>query len=187
MMKSAPLAVIEFSLHLLFGRLHGAVRERHGASSAWWEGVVGSHRRHRRARHPGGLAARSPAALPPQAERQAEQHTHCLLLHHAHGQLWVRRSRYRNYTKTHNYSTQTLSYHTKHFFLDLTLFVYGKHECFKSNLVIIIKVICIKYCIYKTIYIHCRTYCNVLMYYCNVLAELKTEPTAYHLHITNSL
>uniref|UniRef100_A0A667WXM6 Platelet endothelial aggregation receptor 1 n=1 Tax=Myripristis murdjan TaxID=586833 RepID=A0A667WXM6_9TELE len=42
-------------------------------------------------------------------------------------------------TVTHNYSTQTLSYHTKHFFLDLTLFVYGKHECFKSNMVIIIK------------------------------------------------
>lgn len=48
---------------------------------------MGSHWRHRRARHPGGLAAYSAAALPPQAEGKAEQHAERILLHQKHSQL----------------------------------------------------------------------------------------------------
>lgn len=54
---------------------------------------MGSHRRHRCARPPGGPAAGSAAALPPQAEGQAEQHADRLLLHQPHSQLRIRRSR----------------------------------------------------------------------------------------------
>lgn len=83
-----------FSCCTWFLRLVWAVRERHGSSSSWWKGVLGSHWGHRRARHPGGFAAGSAAALPPQAEGQTEQHADRLLLHQPHGQLWIRRSRY---------------------------------------------------------------------------------------------
>ncbi len=48
---------------------------------------MGSHWRHRRARHPRGRAAGSAAALPPQAEGQAEQHADRLFLHQPHSQL----------------------------------------------------------------------------------------------------
>lgn len=84
-----------FFLTLLWDRVGCAVRQRHGSSSAWWEGVVGRHQRHRCARPPGGAAAGSPAALPPQAEGQAE-HTRSVLLHQPHRQLRIRRSRYSN-------------------------------------------------------------------------------------------
>lgn len=84
----------DFSFHVVSDRLVWAVGERHGSSSSWREGVLGSHRWHRRARHPGGVASGSAAALPSPAEGQAEQHAVCLLLHQPHSQLWVRRSRY---------------------------------------------------------------------------------------------
>lgn len=91
----APLAAVpELSFHSLFNRHIWAVGERYGPPPSWWEGVVGGHRWHRRACHPGGLAAGSAAALPPQAEGQAEQHADCLLFHQPHCQLRIRCSRY---------------------------------------------------------------------------------------------
>lgn len=48
---------------------------------------MGSHRWHRGARPPGGAAAGSAAALPPQTEGQTEQHADRVLLHQPHGQL----------------------------------------------------------------------------------------------------
>lgn len=74
-------------------RLVSAVQQRYGSSSSRWEGVLGRHQWHCGAGDPGGPAAGPPAALPSQAEGQTE-HTHGVLLHQPHCQLWIRRPRY---------------------------------------------------------------------------------------------
>lgn len=86
--KNQPLPVLSSVL-----RLVRADRQRHGSPAAGGEGVVGGHRWHRGAGHPGGAAAGAAALLPAAAEGQTEQHTHRLLLHQPHRQLRVRRPR----------------------------------------------------------------------------------------------
>lgn len=93
LVKAALITVLQYPFHLLFDRVTWAVRKRYDSSSSWRKGVVGSHWWHCRARHPGGPAAGPAAAVSPQAEGQAEQHTNGFLLHQPHRQLWIRCSR----------------------------------------------------------------------------------------------